>query len=556
MKTRFILFLALLSPLFGQPVNVQKTPGTNTITGDLVFGNGMDLSATGTGTITASTLVSGAPIAGSLVFADGVRQTFNPNGTTPGINVGSNAGDPSGPSNGDLWYDSSGGLLRARIAGSTVSLGAGGSSSPLTTKGDVYTFSTVDARLGVGTNGQVLTADSVETTGLKWTTIAGSGTVTNTGSLTTDQVVVGNGTADVKILAAGTNTHVLTLTAGVPVWAAPSGGGTPGGSTTQVQYNNAGAFGGISGATTNGTATTYTANNLIATSPRFVTGINDTNGNEFFILTPTASAVNELTYANAAAGNNPTFTATGASTDIGITLVPKGIGFVRTNISTGLAMVMRASLSTGYASYRIYNDQDSGTRALEAGYSGSAWVGGILTGAIAGESGYLSTSGAFPLHLGTNTTARLILTASGKILMGTATDDTVNLLQVNGPIKSFSTTASTTTATGSGIFAGGVGVAGAVNTGGNIVTQTIGTTLGVKSGSNAKAGTFTLASGAATLSNTSITANSVLVCWLKTASGAITLAPYATAVTVGTSYTIAGGAGDNSTYNFIILEVN
>ena len=39
---------------------------------------------------------------------------------------------------------------------------------PLTTKGDLFTFSTVDARLGVGTNGHLLTADSSETTGLKW----------------------------------------------------------------------------------------------------------------------------------------------------------------------------------------------------------------------------------------------------------------------------------------------------------------------------------------------------------------------------------------------------
>ena len=50
-----------------------------------------------------------------------------------------------------------------------------GGSSPLTTKGDLYTFSTVDARLGVGTNGQVLTADSAEATGLKWATAAGGG---------------------------------------------------------------------------------------------------------------------------------------------------------------------------------------------------------------------------------------------------------------------------------------------------------------------------------------------------------------------------------------------
>jgi hypothetical protein len=61
----------------------------------------------------------------------------------------------------------------------------GGSASPLTTKGDLYTFSTVDARLAVGTNGQYLSADSTAATGLAWATpgAAGGFTTIASGSL-------------------------------------------------------------------------------------------------------------------------------------------------------------------------------------------------------------------------------------------------------------------------------------------------------------------------------------------------------------------------------------
>lgn len=47
-----------------------------------------------------------------------------------------------------------------------------GASSPLTTKGDIWGYSTVDARVPVGTNGHVLTADSAEALGVKWAAVA------------------------------------------------------------------------------------------------------------------------------------------------------------------------------------------------------------------------------------------------------------------------------------------------------------------------------------------------------------------------------------------------
>lgn len=45
--------------------------------------------------------------------------------------------------------------------------------SPLTTKGDVYTYTSADARLAVGTDGYVLTADSAQAAGIKWAAASG-----------------------------------------------------------------------------------------------------------------------------------------------------------------------------------------------------------------------------------------------------------------------------------------------------------------------------------------------------------------------------------------------
>lgn len=59
----------------------------------------------------------------------------------------------------------------------TCTISSGGA-SPLTTKGDIYAYSTADTRLPVGTDGQCLKADSAAATGLNWGTCA-STSVTN-----------------------------------------------------------------------------------------------------------------------------------------------------------------------------------------------------------------------------------------------------------------------------------------------------------------------------------------------------------------------------------------
>ena len=73
---------------------------------------------------------------------------------------------------------------------------------------------------------------------------------------------------------------------------------------------------------------TETLTNKTLTSPKIGTSVLDTNGNELLLLTATASAVNELTLANAATTGRPTISATGTDTNIGIAITPKGTGTI------------------------------------------------------------------------------------------------------------------------------------------------------------------------------------------------------------------------------------
>lgn len=92
----------------------------------------------------------------------------------------------------------------------------GGGSSPLTTKGDLYGHSTVDARIPVGANGQVLTADSAQALGVKWATPFAS-------PLTTKGDLYTHSTVDAR-LGVGSDGQVLIASSAASmglVWGAP-----------------------------------------------------------------------------------------------------------------------------------------------------------------------------------------------------------------------------------------------------------------------------------------------------------------------------------------------
>jgi len=87
---------------------------------------------------------------------------------------------------------------------------------------------------------------------------------------------------------------------------------------------------------------------------KLVGDIIDTNGNELLKVTATASAVNELTLANAATGGVPTLTASGDDTNIGFELISKGTGEITANVNG--SDVFNASSSFGLKNRIINGD--------------------------------------------------------------------------------------------------------------------------------------------------------------------------------------------------------
>ncbi len=179
MKRLLTLFALLFAPAVFAPAIFAQSIGPFALTANSQCTNfiGTDARATVgvyvSGTFSA-TLQPKATIQGQASFnvqvAPSTSTTLQSTITGTGAFVGAVAGYSSfqvcvsayTSGTATVWLQSSESQL-----GSTI--GSGSSYvPPVTTKGDVFTFSTVPARLGAGSNGQCLTAQSGQTTGLLW----------------------------------------------------------------------------------------------------------------------------------------------------------------------------------------------------------------------------------------------------------------------------------------------------------------------------------------------------------------------------------------------------
>jgi hypothetical protein len=103
-----------------------------------------------------------------------------------------------------------------------------------------------------------------------------------------------------------------------------------------------------------------TLTNKTLTAPKIANGgfVADANGNEQIKFTTTASAVNELTVVNSAAGNAPEISSTGGDTNIDLKITPKGSGkivldgisFPNTDGTANQALVTDGSGTLSFAS--------------------------------------------------------------------------------------------------------------------------------------------------------------------------------------------------------------
>jgi hypothetical protein len=170
-------------------------------------------------------------------------------------------------------------------------------------------------------------------------------TTTDINGGTIDGAVIGGASA-----AAGTFTALVGTSLSVGTGGVATIGTIELGHASANTLSASGGILSIEGVAIPTLSSTDALSNKTLTAPKFASGgfIADANGNELLIFTTTASAVNEITFANGSTGVNPKFTASG-ETNVGIDFQAKGSGVYRF-----------LSTATQASEIRLFEDTDDG----------------------------------------------------------------------------------------------------------------------------------------------------------------------------------------------------
>lgn len=509
--------------LSGSMGPTQGGTGLTTVAqGDLLYGDApnswarlpKDINAT---RVLTNTGASNGPAWAQLNLTNGVS------GILPSANGGTNSAffAVSGPAatvktftfpdaNATVLTDNAAVSIAQGGTGQATQTAAFNALDPLTTKGDLLSHDgTNSVRVAVGTNGQVLQADSTQIAGVKWATMSAAA----------------------------------------------------GGSTTQLQRNITGALGGISGATSDGTDVTFGAGNIVignvvlASAPtpslgRFYVqtdngklyfGINGTNWGEVFVSglstvnLASANVTGTLPLANGGTNQTTWTAARCVRVNAGGTALEAAAADCGSGGGSGTVTVVASgsltstALVTGGGTTTLQTP--SATSTLDS--SGNMSLPGSLT-LIATGAGYLEIAeGTAPTAVANRVTvaAPVDVTAAGWVMsLPTTAGTTGQFLQTNGSgVTTWATPggSGTVTATGGALTANSV-VLGAGTTDTKVVAGIV--TDGISKLTLGVAGT-----SVGSIDFTNVTSGTITLSPVTGALGAVTLTLPARSATVATT---------------------
>lgn len=258
---------------------------------------------------------------------------------------------------------------------------------------------------------------------------AGPGTGSQPSTLATVNTNVGTFGSSTQCVTVTVNAKGL-VTAASQASCSGGSGGTPGGSNTQVQYNNSSAFGGVSGVISNGTSMQFTDGDLLiensAVSGGSAIHAPATSGHTDFTLPPVSDTLVGLTNTQTLTNKNltsPTISALTVTGSLTATGLVTNADLANSSVTIGSTAVSLGASATTVAGLTLTSPTINGG-ALSGTFSGAHTYSGNLT--FSGSNAYgtptsitLTAATGLPISTGVSGLGTGVATALGTAVSGT-----------------------------------------------------------------------------------------------------------------------------------------